>query len=773
VVSDGYLSLRASGTNRFGDPRGEPALVFVDLGEGLPLDRLRELPSSMIIHGATLLVRAREELGLTASDVVDPRSSEAEELHRLLVEDWKLGMNAGLLHQPCGQEPWVETIQGNPSADWRRARRIELLALLDAGRAIWRPENYHYRLPSGEHAGTFVKVGDAIREPQDAVVLASWLARRMSPGLSFVLDTGTLSAMAEAARRRMREDGFDPGGVAVLDRYPLTDVDVIGAIEHAAGGEGAVCALLSINSSGAVRDRLFRALSVREAAYGKTSMEVLADRGRAPTSSAFETWAQLELHTVGSSEQTTEQSCELCRDTDRAPLVPIDPTTFDGRLPLQVRLLMPATTPPRRAAVLWERAMAVGAVSVEAESSTAVRAHRLDARMGVVVDMGLLLDDEVFARETAARLAEVMGEVGENQQPFFKLDPEQCLILIPRHEYEIPKFDVFLQRLGDVLKDCRVEPFDVSSEFPDELKKAVLGAGQVIAFSLGMVTGTSLQRALVGIQSSRTDHPNYKLGGLVIHARPATSREWQTLKNSYSGVLRAVWLTLLPRASPLAEELAVLQQIDVDDLSPSAAQQYDVRSNLCTGGAGKGPQPVFWGCDASQHLTPNSIFGQRLDVTTSYAAVGAALAHARALAAARSAPEQRVFDMSAMLRSYYDPLIVAAFLRWLAPHEVWWGWQTRDAEQTVTALLNRASHDKSDELCVLVPELLLAGAQGKLAEPAERVVVDHAKRIDWEAYAKAQGAAELGLYLMSKRPRRPTAEQAVGVAVSESTASGA
>lgn len=764
MVSDGYLSLRASGTNQHGAPSGESALVFAHLGEGLSLDRLRELPSSMIIHGATLVVRARQELELSQSGVADGRSTEADDLYRLIVDDWKLAMSVGLLHQPCGQDPWIETIQGTPTQDWRRARRIELLALLEAGRSIWRPENYHYRLPSGEHAGTFVKVGDAIREPEDAVVLASWLARRMSPGLSFVLDTGTLSAIAEAARRRMREASLELGGVAVLDRYPLTDVDVIAAIEHAAGGQGAVCALLSINSSGGVRDRLYRALLVRDTAYGGTSMEVLADRGRALSESGFETWADLELREVGSPDKPSEHSCELCRDSDRAPLVPIDPTTFDGRLPLQVRLLMPATTPPRRAAVLWERAMAVGAVSVEAESSTAVRAHRLDPRMGVVVDMGLLLDDEIFARKTAERLIEVMAEHGENQQPFFEVEPNNCLVLIPRHEHEMPNFAVFLERLGGVFDGCSVEPFDVGSEFPETLKAAVLEAKQIIAFSLGMVTGTSLQRALVGIQSSRTDHPDYKLGGLVIHARPATSREWETLKNSYSGVLRAAWLTLLPRASPLADELAVLQQVDVDDLSESAADQYEVRSDLCSGGAGKGPQPVFWGCDASQHLTPNSIFGQRLDVTTTYAAVGAALAHARAKAAARSAPEQRVFDMAAMLRSYYDPLIVAAFLRWLAPHEVWWGWQKRDAEQTVTALLNRASHDESDELCVLVPELLLAGAQGKLPEAAERIVVDQAERIDWEAYPNARGAAELGLHLMKKRPRRGSSEQDAAIA---------
>jgi hypothetical protein len=62
---------------------------------------------------------------------------------------------------------------------------------------------------------------------------------------------------------------------------------------------------------------------------------------------------------------------------------------------------------------------------------------------------------------------------------------------------------------------------------------------------------------------------------------------------------------------------------------------------------------------------------------------------------------QRVFEMPAIARSYYDPMILSAILRWLQPHEAWWGTQARDEHNVIHALLERAT---IEHRAILLPE---------------------------------------------------------------------
>ena len=79
---------------------------------------------------------------------------------------------------------------GGSGSGWLSlARAIELHAMLKRGGAIWEPETYHYRLPSGEHTDKFIRFADAIQSPQDAYVIATWLSERLSDGVGVVVDT--------------------------------------------------------------------------------------------------------------------------------------------------------------------------------------------------------------------------------------------------------------------------------------------------------------------------------------------------------------------------------------------------------------------------------------------------------------------------------------------------------------------------------------------------------------------------------------------------------
>jgi hypothetical protein len=107
-----------------------------------------------------------------------------------------------------------------------------------------------------------------------------------------------------------------------------------------------------------------------------------------------------------------------------------------------------------------------------------------------------------------------------------------------------------------------------------------------------------------------------------------------------------------------------------------------------------------------------SYFGEALRSRAAFAAVGAAIQHARVhMGKAVGAPLWRMFDMAAIIRSYYDPIILASVFRWIRPTEAWWGSSTRDAELAIEHLLGRTIEDEAPRL---LPELLLAASQGKV-----------------------------------------------------------
>ena len=70
------------------------------------------------------------------------------------------GISIGVLQHRIAGEP-VLRWAGQAPDDSRKllalARAIELHALLKRGGAIWEPETYHYRLPSGEHTDKFIR----------------------------------------------------------------------------------------------------------------------------------------------------------------------------------------------------------------------------------------------------------------------------------------------------------------------------------------------------------------------------------------------------------------------------------------------------------------------------------------------------------------------------------------------------------------------------------------------------------------------------------------
>jgi hypothetical protein len=726
-----YVSIRSGGVRSCNVPRGRGSIVFVDLSAGAEAERIRELPPTVLREPrAKLVFRLAGEGG-------------ASELEAIL-ERWDLPMEAALLIHPLREPPALRPLGGAPAIDAEvargivaAARAIELEALLEWGKAIWRPRRYHFRLPSGEHAPEFAKLSDAIRAPRDARVLASWLLEWVHPHTGFVIDTGTLTPVIEAVQRMMVEAGCEPGPVAVLDQYPRNSVDVDTAVEMAAGDQGRVVAVVSVNSSGAVRDRLLGAIERQRESLAEPHVVVMLDKNAARDRSDISTWSPLPgEEPLLRGGVLGRDECEYCRSPKRARIIPINPYTFDGMLPGQLVPIMPSVADARANWRLWGACSAGQAIAVESRSAAPVPAQRASGLMPIRLRINDLIADPEFRALAAQRLEATIAEADGG----FRTDSD--LILVPAHELGCEGFaDFWAEVKPRVAPECEPLGFSIEAEgFDAEVDDRLAEAEMVTIFAAGAVSGWSLQKALVGVQHTHRDH-DLEVQGLVLHARPATAREWETLENSFGHALFAGFHSIIPDRSPLAEEKTLLQNLDRSRLSEEATALFEQRLRLCNGESEPGGEPaaLFYGTGPDAELTRNSIFGQRLEARAVYAAVAAAMARARE-ADDSPAPEFRVFDLAGIARSYYDPLILAAMLRWLQAHESWWGWRSVEAERLIAALLERATSEDHE---VLVPELLLAYAQGKVHMAALEAILVRAEQLQRGARPELGAAIEL------------------------------
>jgi hypothetical protein len=756
VSQDGYVSFRGAQRRDFGTIERSSPLVFVDVDGDEP-EVIRRMPATFAgQYDGLLLIRGPRMEG--------PDEEFLAKVHRLS-ERMPLGLRVSVLRQPVGGPPRIETLDGGLIEDegdyLARARAIELEALLEFGHAIWRPTNYHYRLITGEHAGAYVKLGDAIREPRDADLIASWLHDRVGPDVGLVLDTGTLTPVAQSLRLAVeRVGGGSLGPIAVLDHHPRTGGDIDAALDAASGDHGRVVVLISISSSGSLLERVRAALQRKGPSLQDPCVQVLVDKLHPTSDPMVDVWTPLPgqkpLVAVGARDDI---DCRLCRDQAKAVVIPINPFSFDAMLPTQLKQIVPDTRDPLANRSFWEAAKRTKAVAVEREPHAAIRRHRSDRLpMGIKLNMGQVIGDAPL-REALIKRIRVL-------QQDEKLSQAADLVLVAQHECDEAAFPDFWETIHPVLAPGvpKAQAFPPNDDFSEELIQQVREAKNLLVFALGAVTGGSLQRALVGIQDARKGAPAFELHAFVVHARPASAREWQTVENSYRHTgtrphLHFAWKSLLPDRSPLREEGALLRKLDLSESSELDAHErafVEERLQLChreihqddeetASGAGDAAVRVLWGSVPEEdRLTPNSLYGQDLDAITTYVGVGSAMAAALARPEGE-VPELRVFDIAAMTRSYYDPIILSCFLRWLRPHEAFWGWNATEAKTTALHMIERAEgkHRK-----LLVPELLLAAAHGKLTTDARTVVTDVAEKlIEEDEFAEERAAIGVGLRL--------------------------
>ena len=754
VSADGYVSFRGTQRRVFGELADAAPVVVVDVDE-YASGVLRLPPSFLRQRRLTLLVRLPD---FARAPKKLPRAVEVS------LQEWQDAFRIGLLVHPLGEPTRIEKISGpdltaDVEADFlRRARAVELEALLEFGKAIWRPTAFHYRLITGEHAEAYVKLGDAIRQPRDATALASWLHRYLDAGVGMIFDTGTLTPIAQALQLQAARARVEIGPAGMLDDYPRSVPDVSTTIDRVAGRHRRVAIVVSVSSSGSLLERVEAALAFKGRSIEAETTILVSKTG--PSAGHVDAWTPLPnqdfLVPPGSDG---EAGCELCRQPGKATLVPINPFTFDAILPTQFELVVPDIKDPTDNRGLWEAAQRNTALSVERAAQPELRRYRSDkVPMGIKLEAAKLLEDNEFRAEVRAKLEGLASKEG--------LSRGADLVLAPEHEVKHEGFDSFWEATRPYLAPdvSAVTPFPNDQEFSSELGERIRAAKSILVFQLGTVSGATIQRALVGIQLARGDNDDFVLQAVVVHARPATRRELDTIRNSYGHQgkqphMRFVWSSVLPDRSPLREENVQLRTVkNPEDLSEDTKSFWTIRRELCGGRYLGAEAPlVLWGSTRESKLTPNAIYGRALDAVTTYVAVGSAMSAALGDREQKT-PGLRVFEVAAIARSYYDPLILGCMFRWMRPHEVFWGWTAAEAKATALHTLDRAEGLGQQ---ILVPELLLASAQGKLTREAAEVTINVAHNMQREGPASADlaGALELGLRLAGDPKRLPATEE--------------
>lgn len=708
-----------------------------------------------------------EQFGDGSDGSDDDLVEQAKSVKGLISSQPSRRLRVGIVVFPMGEEPrivWADELGGVHSDRelLARARTAEVSALLERGKGVWQPSGYHYCLPSGEHSSTFVRLADAFRSPRDPVALATWLHQEIREGLGIVSDTPTLLPLISAIELVAVRCGLSSPHSVMLSDYSSNHFE----IEHALGrveGSERILGVVSVSSTGTTAHRIADALREKQYPF---ALETLISRRVPPADELDGPDAEIRRPWYGIPDNgevfANADVCLLCREKEPAPVVSIDPNGFQPMVLPLPDLMTPAVRKAEKCQELWQYYDRTREVGINAQphpttsefrsgrKSLAVRCYphwlldksRYEDIQGESMTGEGMYED--FLEKVQARVRSISAGIFKGESPN---DPEGefrpaaiDVVVVTKEDHDSPGFTEFLEAVCEGF-DVDTFPSVVAVDRPhtelgghiDQLRNK----SNVLVLSLGSITGTTMQQLLLAIHTVLPElgsDPSPQIAGLVMHARMEDDREWAVLQNAYTR-LHAIWSTPLPLSSPFDAEAQLTNLFAVEASATCEFEFYqgrraflnaldgDWESRIEEGGAEVDPWAVFWGMQLNStgggswrgkdypRLRPGSLYGHRLRASSTFAAVGSAVQIARLDKGSAPSPVRLQFEMPAILRSYFDAPIIASILRWVEPHETWWGNRYSDASNVLAEALARA--DPNDKK-LLLSEFLLASAQGKV-----------------------------------------------------------
>ena len=723
-------------------------LTFIDLAGGATSSdvvaaQLRSVPLELLANADSILFRHLEEPERSVAarssgpwrrwrnQLSPPTVSTDSHLSRLTEQLRSMGISrdvgVGLLIFAPSKTPTIvwESGDARELGDLlpARARSVELDAFLSWGRAIWKPTGYHYELPSGKHASTFLRLADVFQDRRAAGALATWLLVALAPNepTNVVLDVGTLMPLVrELELLSSLHTGPGVGQVLALDRYPENALGLQRSL-LSQNPESPVLGIVSVSDSGGFADRLVASFK----AYGAAAVRVeqIVSRRGLPAVSLPSATVQGSVPedpwlVVPQELEDSGSGCAHCSDPATARLVRVNPRSMSAMVLPDPQLIVPHVFEAVRNQNIWERySQLPNDRSVSYQGTTGTRPPVFDdrtERSSVMFEPALLMKhdpDELIKRRVQELSKLRSGEDEDIREVVAKRlslvqSRSRVVVFEPQDRALFDDDEWTAVRKAIAESDFCSEDAEWISHDEVSTRTASQNPETVLVLSLGFRTGLTLQRSFL---DARSAWPDGTFSGLVVHSHPVLRRSWRSVQNTFTDSfgnrrLLALWVTYLPNRSPLLEERQVLV----------AARRSGFKSNLARDriAAIKNGLPageMLWGVP-NPVLEPNSYFGEKLDDQATLLAVGSAMQFRRLESAPAAEPDWVLFNLRRAFRSYFDGLIHAAILRWTEPHEAYWG-RTNESKLAFVEQLHGVDFDFNK---LLLPELLLATAQEKL-----------------------------------------------------------
>jgi len=602
-----------------------------------------------------------------------------------------------------------------------------------------------------------------------------------------ILDSSTLGALAVSLQLLAARAGLELPEVAVVENYHQTSLD----LRQLMAGAQSLLIIQSVSSTGSLTERLSVALDrsgLSGSLHVVVDRERHASSTVTDADDGLHRWMGLaELDEVYPNAAV----CQLCSDPERGRLVQIDPTAFAGTLLPRPRLVSPSIRAARHNRGLWELAnsrQGLGPLASASEITRDRRPRPIDVKFyvgelfGDVAEASLaaalrtrvasnsvrLLDREVHTTD----LVVAWEPDPDDWRPADRHDEDWAGVARANAKTLLDLvFSTLAERNAD--QDMQRECPEIlwlnrsAPEFLPEQSQRLQSAKEVLVFDWSTVSGTLLRQLVSVVRGAiRPSRHTTTIRGLVVHARPESARSFADLQEAFDRELVALWLTYMPMTtrSPFQREERLLSLLKAamdgggigsldepaqSDVSSFVQERLEFLKNhqqdwrrrrddfAVTARASEvlSPYAVFWGLplrvqlsepdglDAARRAHGRSLFGSHLDSISLLAAAGNAVQTVRHDGA--SGPDWQQFDLPLAIDALHQSTAVVAFLRWLGPEEIWWGETPEATQRTLSTLINRAGDE--EETAIVVSELLLAAAEGKLPARFSHIPVEHAR----------------------------------------------
>lgn len=614
-----------------------------------------------------------------------------------------------------GSEPIHLTSDGSSPTPHALLRQLEFESLLEVHEAHLSGADYHYRLPSGSHAAEFLRVANALRHPRDVWVVAAWMTDFLTAGCGLLLDTASLTPLAVQLDAFAAGAGFALGDIGVMDSYPAS-LPAVSTVVEAASSTARCLAVLSVDSTGSTRRLLEPELEARNP--GNWRMHTLVRFGvhDGDPNPNNEVWTHDQAVTPSAPED-----CTLCRDHRRAFLVTVDERTYYPVPNIEPEKIVPSIAEGDNAA-FWELANAQNAVLLEVTPSASAmeqRAERTPLAVRIrfdalVADVDRLIGAVRIRLQALEAVGPGAGSLSVSKEHLDRLRTHMAatsVVFVENDDLSNPiSLHAVLQELG--LETARIV---VGKK---QLRDEAVAGDSILCFAWGSLTGSKMKRMRVAATDAYGGSAA-EINGFCLHARPPTLAEWRSAVLSFRpSKLGALWLSFLPWGSPLAEERRLLERMGMT--SPIVERRLRYLSDTDPDSSGHAMAALLGvdeRCLGQSKVRDTSIYGHQISTDTAFAALGAALQRARD--AASHSARRIVVNLAGIGRPYFDANLIASMLRWTRPAEAYWGGDAAEQRETLN-LLWEAGGNTDEELTVIIPELFLAAALGKM--PAASVI---------------------------------------------------